>query len=131
MKKFGTILLVTSALFLVSSSVFSNARDADGSRMQARSHSLGDQATDRLAPPSDRVDWRYVRVKKAANVKFKVNSQPASATVRLAVTSATGKKVLSQSSKKGSLRASKKLQPGLYYVSVGSKESVNYDLTIE
>ena len=111
-----TSILIALAVTLTAVYASSNARDADGSRMQARSHDLGDQAVDRLAPPSDVVDWRYVRLKEAGVLQ---------------VTSATGTKVFTGSTKKGEFKTSKKLEAGLYYISVASRDAVNYELTVE
>ena len=126
-----TSILIALAVTLTAVYASSNARDADGSRMQARSHDLGDQAVDRLAPPSDVVDWRYIRVKKTKRVGFSVSSTPPEARVTIGVTSATGTKVFTGSTKKGEFKTSKKLEAGLYYISVASRDAVNYELTVE
>lgn len=106
------------------------SRDADGSRMQAREHKIGSTVSDRLAPPSDTVDWRYVRVAKAHDLALSLTSKPADKPVRLQVTNAVGKPIMEGATQKGQLSLSRRLDAGLYYVAVSSSGKAEYSLTI-
>ena len=125
------IMLVTFVATMVvgTSALFAFGRDADGSRMQARAHQLGQSASDRLSPPTDSVDWRYVRLKEGHTIEIVV-SAPDKAGVRVSLTDAVGKNLASGRSKKGQAKIRRRVEPGLYYISVSSNQSCTYKVSI-
>lgn len=130
MRKFAfTAILVTVGLGC-SVQAIGAARDADGSRMQAREHKIGSTASDRLSPPSDTVDWRYVRVAKAHDLAVQLTSKPGDKAVRLQITNAVGKPIMEGATQKGQLSLSRRLDAGLYYIAVSANGPAEYSLTI-
>lgn len=119
------------ALLVPVSSTDALGRDADGSRMQARPLSLGSTATDRLTPPRDAVDWRYVRLKQAGDTTVSVQSKPSNVTVRVSITNAMGKSITRGSTSNGSYTTRRRLDPGLYYISVAAGSAASYSLTVK
>jgi len=105
-------------------------RDTDGSRMQARFMKVGSVERDRLAPPGDRTDWRAFRLKDAKSVSVSVRTKPANRRVSVTLTSPRGQSLGDVATSRGSASMSKKLEPGLYYVSVSAKEAVAYEISI-
>lgn len=104
-------------------------RDADGSRMQAREHRLGTTASDRLKPPADTVDWRYVRVTAGHDLEIRVTSKPTDKPVRVQVTNAVGKPIMEGATQKGVLTLSRRVDAGLYYIAVSANAPAEYSLT--
>ncbi len=127
----GLAVFVGAGLLLGASSATANARDSDGSRLQASSMSLGSTKRDTLVPPRDRADWRSFKVTSKGNVSISLTHKPAKATVSVALTDARGKSVTSASSNKGSASIRQPLSPGIYYVSVSSGSKVSYSLTVK
>ena len=106
------------------------SRDADGSRMQAREMALGAADSDALSPPSDAVDWRYLRLSEAHRLVVEVNGAPASVPVTVQLTSAVGDRIAQASSSKGRATLSTQLDPGLYYVSVSASADLRYTMSL-
>ena len=107
---------------------YANGRDADGSRMQARPLTLGDPVSDRIAPPVDSVDWRYLRLSDPTDVTFEVRVASGTS-ARVTLTDAMGKTITRASTNDGSFSTRRRLDPGLYYVSVSATGPVSYKLT--
>lgn len=105
-------------------------RDADGSRMQARSAELGSSYTDTLSPPGDSVDWRYVRISSAAVVTATVRCDPSSSSARITMTDSVGKTIARSSTRDGTGSIKKRLDPGLYYISVSSDANLRYTFSL-
>ena len=122
--------LAVIGIMATSTAIYAYGRDADGSRMQARSHALGSSKADRLNPPTDSVDWRYVRLKAAQKVTVSVTNVPKDVALSLLITDAVGKPVASQRSAKGAVAITRELKPGLYYISVSSNTAVKYTISI-
>ena len=119
-----------ATLALCAPLVVAEARDADGSRLQASSVSLGSSSRDTLSPPHDRADWRSFKVKATQRVSLSVSSKPAKASVQLSLLDARGNRVASASSADGAASLSSSLEPGLYYVAVSASEKVSYSLNV-
>lgn len=125
-----TMALVAMMLGLTwSGQVVGKVRDADGSRMQAREQRLGSTISDRITPPNDSVDWRYVRIAKAQSLGVRVTTR-GEKQARVQVTNAVGKSIMDGSTQKGRLSLSRPVDPGLYYVAVSSNVSVEYSITL-
>ena len=129
----GAALALAGAAWLVVTprTGFAEARDADGSRMQARSMMLGSSQSDSLAPPRDGVDWRSFKVSGAKAIKISLSHTPASASLSLSLTDARGTSVASASSSAGKVTLAKTLQPGIYYLSVSARARADYTLRVE
>lgn len=122
-----------AGVFLVASAstyAFASARDADGSRMQARSFKLGTTQKDHLMPPRDRVDWRSFKLDKAKTVTISVSSKAGKAGLGVSLTDARGKSLGKAAAPKGSAKIQKKLEPGIYYVAVTAKGKAAYSISI-
>lgn len=105
-------------------------RDADGSRMQARELALGGTDSDTLSPPSDAVDWRYLRLSDGHRLVVEVSVSPSSVPVSVQLTSAVGDRIASATSSKGKATLSTQLDPGLYYVSVSASAAARYTISL-
>lgn len=105
------------------------ARDADGSRMQARAIKLGSTQRDTLRPPSDRIDWRSVKLSKASRLSVSV-SHDGEGAVAIRLTDSRGQAKGSATTRKGRGAVSAELAPGIYYISVSSKAPVSYSITV-
>ena len=130
MSKTGVAAIIIATMALIGLDVMAFGRDADGSRMQARAMSKGSSVSDRLSPPADVVDWRYVRLKEAGVLQVSLKSKPAKSSVRVNLTDAMGKSLGSASTKKGSASLRQKADPGLYYISVSANQATTYTLTV-
>ena len=106
------------------------ARDADGSRMQARPIALNSAARDRLAPPSDAVDWRYFRLTEAHDVTVAVEGTPKSVALSITLTDAMGKSLVRGRTSNGSYTTRRRLDPGLYYLSVSATAAASYEISV-
>ena len=105
-------------------------RDSDGSRMQARPMEVGESATDRLAPPSDAIDWRYVRVSSADDVTLNVKADPAGVKVEVMITDAMGKSMTRGKTRDGNYTTRRRLEPGLYYIAVSAPRAARYSISL-
>ncbi len=124
-----SVLAIGALCVVGGAEVEANARDADGSRMQARAMKLGQTQKDTLMPPRDRVDWRSFKLDKAQSVSVSVKGKPASATVRVELTDSRGSSVQSTSFSGGSATLNADLEPGVYYVSVSASARVSYSIS--
>lgn len=132
--KRGGLLLVgvlMGGVLLFSSLAVGEARDADGSRLQARSIKLSSTQRDTLLPPRDSVDWRSFKVTADGSILISVSHKPAKASVRVSLTDARGSQLGSASSSSGSASIRKTLKPGVYYVSVSSGDKVSYSISVK
>ncbi len=124
-------IATTLILLLISSTAFSNARDSDGSRMQARAVALGKTIKDNIRPPGDAVDWYYFRLEKEREVKLSLNIK-SKKEARLTLSDTVGKSILQNRTKAQRLTMkTQKLKPGIYYVSVSAKSAFSYSLLIK
>lgn len=123
----GAVLLAAA----FSQTASANARDPDGSRMQARQISVGSATRDRLAPPRDSVDWHYFKLSSAREVTISLTGKPGSVTASMRVTNAVGKSVGGSNTQNGSASMTRRLDPGIYYVSVSSSNALSYTLSVK
>ncbi len=131
MKKPTLALLIALIGLTWSAVVIGASRDADGSRMQAREQKLGSSVQDRLSPPNDTVDWRYVRVTGSHELEIRLVGKPTDKSLRVQVTNAVGKPIMEGATKNGQLSLSRKVDPGLYYVAVSANGLAEYTITIK
>lgn len=124
------IVLACLTTLAFATTAYANGRDPDGSRMQARPIAMGATAEDRLSPPGDSIDWRYVRLADAADVTFTLAATPSNVTLRFTLTDARGNAVIRESSSRGALTVRRSLDPGLYYLSVSAGAAASYKLTV-
>ncbi len=117
------------ALTFSTATAFSNARDSDGSRIQARSIKLGTPINDKINPPTDKADWFYFRIKKNKKIQIRLSSNAGPANLTLSNT--VGKSIYSGRTTKKPLMETRNLKPGIYYVSVSSKAGLSYSLSIK
>jgi hypothetical protein len=131
MMKRATLWIVVVAMLstTVSIDATANARDPDGSRMQARQLAVGSSTRDRLNPPRDAIDWHYFKLRGAKRLSVSVNASPAENPVRVRVTNAVGRSVASATSRGGKATITRKFDPGVYYVSVSGGKAVSYTLS--
>lgn len=122
--------LFAVAGLLAPTSLFGSGRDSDGSRMQARPIALNATASDRLSPPGDPVDWRYVRLTSTHDLRVTVTTQPASSVANVTVTDAMGKSIERGQTRNGSFEARHNVDPGLYYIAVASSRPLQYTITV-
>lgn len=127
MKTFISILSLIAFTFSTATA-FSNARDSDGTRIQARSIAMGSPVNDKLNPPGDKVDWYYFRIKETRKVQINLTT---SGSTQVALSDTVGKSIFSELSNKKKLSSSRDLKPGIYYLSVSAKSGVSYSLTIK
>lgn len=128
------LAILVGAVMLTSATVTgasANARDSDGSRLQARPINVGGSARDRLDPPRDSVDWRYFKLSGATSVTITLVAKPASNTASLRVTNAVGKSVGGATTRDGKASMSRRFDPGVYYVSVSSSKPTTYTLSVK
>lgn len=124
-----TRALVILLMMMVAVPALANARDPDGSRMQAAELKIGKSDSDRLSPPRDSVDWRFFRVKEAGNYTIDVSGKSDSG-IKLQLSTATGKSIATESSKGGRATISRKLSPGLYYFAVSATGATEYRVSV-
>ena len=133
-RRVGGVLLagtLVGGVLLSSSLAIGEARDADGSRLQARSIKLSSTQRDTLLPPRDSVDWRSFKVTTDGAVLISVSHKPASASVQVSLTDARGSQLGSSSSSNGTASIRKTLKPGVYYISVSSSDKVSYSISVK
>ncbi len=128
--KRGLIISGTLLSLVVVTSAFAQGRDADGSRLQAKTIKMSSTQRDTLLPPRDRIDWRSIKVASNTKVTFSVKHKPIKASVKLLLTDARGNQVATASSSKGSAAISQTLKPGVYYIAVSSSAKVSYSLSV-
>ena len=116
---------------LIASPALAESRDADGSRLQARSIALGSTQRDTLSPPRDNTDWLSFKVPAGANVTISLNHKPETASVQLSLTDARGQSVASSTSQRGAASLRQRLEPGIYYLSISSNTNVSYSVTVQ
>ena len=129
MQRRAIAMLVALLGLTWSGQTMGKGRDADGSRMQAREQKLGASATDRLAPPGDAVDWRYVRVTKDQDLEIRLTTKGDRA-ARVQVTNAVGKPIMEGATQKGQLTLTRRVDPGLYYFAVSATAPVEYSISV-
>lgn len=122
--------LLGATLLMPVASLSAFGRDSDGSRMQARPLTFKASASDRLSPPNDAVDWRYVRLSDAHDVTLTVDSKPVGIAVEVTLTDAMGKTIARGRSSDGKYSTHRRLDPGLYYIAVSANRAVSYTLTV-
>lgn len=106
------------------------SRDSDASRMQARKIDFPAEHTDKLSPPDDRIDWTYFKLAEARTVTVQVDFDNPAASGKLSLTAATGVEIASSALDAGKARLSRKLDPGVYYVSVQASAASAYTLSV-
>lgn len=127
----AALVVMSGALWLPPTSKADGmARDADGSRMQARVHPLRTTQQDSLRPPLDSVDWRTFKLQGDAVVTVRVTSTPKQVPVQVQLTDGRGN-VLVTGGRAGGETLRRQLASGLYYVSVSASAQVDYSITIE
>lgn len=121
---------VALALLIPVAPLAAFGRDTDGSRMQARPMALDSSVSDRLAPPNDAVDWRYLRLSDARDVTLTVDAVPPSVSVEVNITNAMGKSIARGRTADGKFTTRRRLDPGLYYISVSASRPASYQLSV-
>lgn len=126
----AALVMMSGALWLPVREADGMARDADGSRMQARVQQLRTTQQDSLRPPIDRVDWRTFKLQGDAVVTIRVSSSPKQVPLQVQLTDGRGN-VLVSGGRAGGETLRRQLASGLYYVSVSANAQVDYSITIE
>ncbi|MBA2663684.1 MAG: T9SS type A sorting domain-containing protein [Bradymonadaceae bacterium] len=125
-----TASVAIALCLLVAFESSAEARDPDGTRMQARKVALGATHATTLAPPTDAADWRYIQLKEGVELTIEVSSEPKTQVVKVTLTTATGDELTAASSQGGRLKITRNLDPGIYYISIQSGDAVSYRMTI-
>lgn len=122
---------IVGATLGVAAQGFAGARDADGSRMQARSMKVGSTQRDSLMPPRDRVDWRSFKLSQGKGVSIAINHKPPKAAVAVRLTDSRGQELGVARTRGGRAVLTRRLEPGIYYISVSSRARVSYSLSLK
>ncbi|MFB6261998.1 MAG: hypothetical protein ABEL76_00030 [Bradymonadaceae bacterium] len=106
--------------------------DPDGSRPEARSMPLDERRTDRLEPPEDASDWRYLQVERASTlvVELEVEGESGEPAATLTVESASGDVLDTSEVGEDGFRLERSVGPGVYYLRVASEGPVEYTLSV-
>lgn len=110
--------------------VWSQGRDSDGTRMQARRVEVGSTFKDSLSPPEDRADWRMIRLEEGRTIAIELAVTTKGAQARLTLTGATGDRIETEVARVKPASISKVLEAGIYYIAVESSEALDYELSI-
>lgn len=132
MKPTGWVLAILAGIFVLflASPVWSQERDSDGTRMQARRVVVGSTFQDSLSPPQDRADWRMIRLEEGQVVAIRLEVKTKGAQARLTLTGATGDRIEAGDASAQAASISRKLEAGIYYISVESGQALRYELAI-
>lgn len=124
-----TFLFVGALVILPALTVMAQGRDADGTRMQARQVELGSTHNDSLSPPQDRADWRMIRINESHQLRL--TAAVTGGELTLTLTNSSGDIIESSSARDGqSAEITRRLEPGIYYISAESREALRYRLEI-
>lgn len=123
----GAILIAAA----IGQSASANARDPDGSRMQARQIAPGSSTRDTLSPPNDSVDWHYFKLSSAKTVEIGLSASPSSSPASIRITNAVGKTIGGSGTRNGKASFAQRFDPGVYYVSVSSSKPLSYTLSVK
>ncbi len=127
----GAVMVTCSVLAVtLPGGVQAHGRDANGSRMLARSIAFPSSHDDHLAPPGDAVDWRFFQLSRAANVAIDVSFSARDADGAVHLTGATGRDIASASARGAKVSVTRRLAPGVYYVSVAARTHTGYTLSL-
>lgn len=125
---FAAVLVLLVGLAAPASS---QERDSDTSRMQAQQVEVGSAHSDRLSSSDEEAHWRMIRLDEETTLELEliVRTSERSATVTL--TDATGEELESRraGAQEATLRSS--LEAGIYYISVTSEQTLEYQLSVE
>ena len=124
-----TIAVAILTLFLALP-VAAQDRDSDGTRMQARPVDVGSVHQDTLSPPSDRADWRMIRLEEETTLSLELTVRPNNRSATLTLTGSTGNELASEQADRRSAKIETSLEAGIYYIAVESSQSLRYELNI-
>lgn len=127
----SSLVLITIGVFILTQNLEAQPRDLDGTRMQAQKVSLGTTHKDKLSPPADTADWRYIQIEKNTRLTITVSSEPADQNTTVTLTTATGNELAQASSNKGRLEITRQLEPGIYYINIQSGGPISYRMSIQ
>lgn len=136
-RRLRRILAASFAIAMVAGSILASrdvdagGRDSDGSRMLARQITVGSWHADELSPPKDKVDWHYFKLDKPKSTSVRLKLIKSSKPATLTLTSATGDRLARTKTKGGNGKVAKRLDPGLYYLSVESKAAISYQVRVD
>lgn len=123
-------LILSLAGLLAPSVLEANTRDSDGSRMQARKIAFPSSHQDSLDPPDDRADWRYFKLTEEASVTMKATFAESPAGAKLRLMDASGDELAATSAQGGKAELSKRVDAGVYYLSVEASSKTDYSLSL-
>jgi hypothetical protein len=107
--------------------------DEDGSRMRAPQIEVPSSHADTLAPPADKVDWRYVALESPTtlSVTLKVTTEgDERGEAGLKIRRASGDTLFQGKTADGKVGFEESLEPGILYIGVSSESSLSYKLTV-
>lgn len=131
LRRLAQALAAACVLVGLVGAVSAAGRDADGSRMQARALAIGQAATDSLAPPDDRIDWKYFQVAKRRGVRISVRSLDEGRSVSVSLYSAAGDEIARTSAGPSGASLSRDLAPGVYYLGLQASAGVRYRVQVD
>jgi hypothetical protein len=115
-RTFRTLAPLVAALCCggLATNALAGPKDLDGKRTRARKIATGAKVEDMLGP-SDKADWRYLRVENGQRITVTVRFTPVDAPVSLGLVDAKGKFLTNgESDKSGTLLAAVPTAPGFY-----------------
>ena len=130
-KKWAIAVVAGLAIALIALPAWSQSRDSDGTRMQARHVDVGSTHSDSLSPPEDRADWRMIRLGESTDLELKLTVRNSDKQATLTLTGASGDRIEQQSAGKSSASITRTLDAGIYYIAVESSETLRYELSIK
>lgn len=131
LKNWFSFILLGCLLSFPLSAAFAQGRDSDGTRMQARHVEVGSTHRDSLSPPHDRADWRMIRLDQSSNLEI-ILTVHSGGEASLTLTDSSGHRIAGASAKPEKEAAlNRRLDAGIYYISVESSESLRYTLQLK
>ncbi len=128
--RWAMALGVAAAILAFALPAFSQERDSDGTRMQARQVELDSTHSDRLDPPDEQADWRMIRLDEESEIKLELNVRPSNVSADLTLTNATGEELQVETTSGSNATIERTLLAGIYYIAVKSDDSLRYELSI-
>jgi hypothetical protein len=128
--RWAVVLGLSVGLLVMSSPIFAQGRDPDGTRMQARNVEVGDSYAGSLAPPEDRADWRMIRLGEAHALDLQLTVRTSGAEAKLTLTDSRGDELATSTAGSSAGRISQRVDAGIYYIAVESDDTLRYELAI-
>ena len=130
-KRWSIAIATGLMVALIALPAWSQSRDADGTRMQARHVEVGTTHSESLSPPEDRADWRMIRIGESTDLALSLTLRGSDVEATLTLTSATGDRLEQKTAGKDGASITRTLDAGIYYIAVESSDALRYTLSIK